>query len=103
MVRTVEVPNATPPAPGSAIRVVADGRVVAIFNVGGTLHAIDAACTHVEGPLERGQVAAGVVTCPLHGSQFEIATGKRVRGPAVASVKSYPVRPHGTGLAIDLD
>jgi len=82
----------TPPRPGEAIRVEVEGVPVAIFNIGGELRAIEARCPHRAGPLEKGRVAGLVVTCPWHGSQFDLQTGQVLRGPATAGVKSYPVR-----------
>jgi len=91
-----------PPAPGSAVRVVVEGRAIAVFNLGPALYAIDAACTHVRGPLERGKVDGTLVTCPLHGSVFELRTGEVRRGPATQPVKSYPVRVENQKLVLDL-
>jgi nitrite reductase/ring-hydroxylating ferredoxin subunit len=97
------VTTQTPPPPaGKAVRVTAGGKVVAVFNIEGTLRAIDAICPHVGGPLERGQVSGGVVTCPLHGSQFDLATGALKRGPAARAVSSYPVRVENGNLVIEL-
>lgn len=102
MSRSVNIPGAAPPAPGSALRVNVEGKPIAVFQVGDRLYAIDAACTHVGGPLERGHVEHGVVTCPLHGSQFDLATGEVRRAPATRPVRTYPVRVEGTGLVIDV-
>ena len=95
-------PRRRPPPTGKAVRVTVSGKTLAVFNVDGTLRAIDAACPHVGGPLERGRVEAGVVTCPLHGSQFELATGALKRGPAARGVTGYPVRVENGNLVIDL-
>jgi nitrite reductase/ring-hydroxylating ferredoxin subunit len=100
---THRLDNVSPPQPGAALRVSVEGRAIAIFNVGGSLLAIDAACTHMRGPLERGRVdSAGVVTCPLHGSQFDLRTGAVRRGPAFEPVKSYPVRLENQKLVVEL-
>jgi nitrite reductase/ring-hydroxylating ferredoxin subunit len=100
---THQVASPPAPAPGQNVRVEIAGRSIAVFNVGGTLFAIDAKCTHVGGPLERGAVRDGTVTCPWHGSQFELATGAVKRGPAAQPVRSYRVRSEGTALAIDIE
>ncbi|HEV2519981.1 MAG TPA: non-heme iron oxygenase ferredoxin subunit [Thermoplasmata archaeon] len=92
----------SPPAPGTAIRVSLEGKAIAVFNLGPNLYAIDAACTHVHGPLERGRVEGGVVTCPWHGSQFDLATGEVRRGPATQPVHRYAVRVEAQKLVIDL-
>ncbi|MCI4319757.1 MAG: Rieske (2Fe-2S) protein [Thermoplasmata archaeon] len=97
------VATETPPPPvGKAVRVTVNGKTVAVFNLDGTLRGIDAACTHVGGPLERGPVAGGVVTCPWHGSQFDLATGAMKRGPAARGVTSYPVRVENGHLVVEL-
>ncbi|MCI4346674.1 MAG: Rieske 2Fe-2S domain-containing protein [Thermoplasmata archaeon] len=80
---------------------VAD-HAIAVFNLGTTLLAIDAACTHVKGPLERGRIEGTIVTCPWHGSQFDLSTGEVKRGPATQPVKTYPVRLENGKLAIEL-
>jgi nitrite reductase/ring-hydroxylating ferredoxin subunit len=78
-----------------------DGTPVAVFNVGGVLFGVDARCTHVGGPLDKGRVSDTTVTCPLHGSQFDLRSGVVVRGPAMKPVKSYRVQVETDGLAID--
>jgi 3-phenylpropionate/trans-cinnamate dioxygenase ferredoxin component len=91
-----------PPPAGSTVRVMVEGRAIAIFNLGATLYAIDANCTHVRGPLEKGRVEGSLVTCPWHGSQFDLRTGEVRRGPATQPVKSYSVRVENQKLVIEL-
>lgn len=62
--------------PGTAIERVADGRMVAIANVDGVLHAIDGLCPHQGGPLGTGALCGTVLTCPWHGWQFDVETGR---------------------------
>jgi nitrite reductase/ring-hydroxylating ferredoxin subunit len=97
----VYLPGAKPPEPGLAIRVLVDGTAVAVFNVGGLLYGVDAKCPHAGGPVDKGPVAGTTVTCPWHGSQFDLRTGSVVRGPASKPLKSYRVRAESGGLAID--
>jgi nitrite reductase/ring-hydroxylating ferredoxin subunit len=49
---------------------------VAVFSVAGGFCATQATCTHRAGPLSEGAVDDTTVTCPLHGSQFDIWTGR---------------------------
>ena len=100
---TMKATGVNPPVPGQAIRVTVDGMPVAVFNVGGVLFGVDAKCTHVGGPLEKGPVTGTTVTCPWHGSQFELRTGAVVRGPASQPVKSYRVQAGADGLSIEPD
>ena len=97
------VAGMTVPAAGQAIRVSVDGREIAVFNLGDRLVATDARCTHVGGPLERGPLRGAQVTCPLHGSVFDVTTGAVVRGPARQPLRTYPVRSVAQGLVIDFD
>jgi nitrite reductase/ring-hydroxylating ferredoxin subunit len=60
---------------GQAKEVVLDSRIVAIFRSQGELFALDGMCAHQGGPIAQGIVAAGCVTCPWHGWQYELATG----------------------------
>ena len=98
---SVKLASNAPPAPGQSTRVVADGHEIAVFNVGGTLFALDARCTHVGGPLDKGSVDGSGVMCPWHGSRFDLRTGAVLRGPAVKPVRSYPVRSEDGGLVIE--
>jgi nitrite reductase/ring-hydroxylating ferredoxin subunit len=50
--------------------------MVAIANVDGTLHAIDGLCPHQGGPLGTGELCGTVLTCPWHGWQFDVTTGR---------------------------
>jgi nitrite reductase/ring-hydroxylating ferredoxin subunit len=91
-----------PPPPGRSVRVTIGDRTLAIFNLGSGFHAIDAACTHVRGPLDQGRVDGTVVTCPWHGSQFDLRTGEVRKGPAARPVATYPVRVDQGKLVVEL-
>jgi nitrite reductase/ring-hydroxylating ferredoxin subunit len=78
---------------GSAIELVADGQILAIFRYEGTLYALDGMCAHQGGPIAEGTVEGGCVTCPWHGWQYELKTGIQTinRQPLQ---KTYEVREH---------
>ena len=78
-------------APGSAL-LVGD---VAVFNVAGTFCATQGKCTHKQGPLKEGKLDGSTVTCPWHGSQFDVCSGAVLRGPAVDPLKTYRVVVEG--------
>ncbi len=77
--------------PGSALLV---GNV-AVFNVEGSLCATQATCTHKQGPLNEGQLDGSTVTCPWHGSRFDVCTGAVMQGPAADPLKTYRVIVEG--------
>lgn len=83
--------------PGSALLV---GNV-AVFNVDGELCATQNECTHRQGPLNEGELDGSTVTCPLHGSQFDVSTGAVLRGPATEPLKTYRVLVEGDVGRID--
>ncbi len=85
--------------PGSALLVGA----VAVFNVAGSVCATQAKCTHRQGPLTEGTLDGSTVTCPWHGSQFNVCTGAVLRGPARDSLKTYPVIVQGDVGRVDAD
>lgn len=67
---------------GQSRRVDAAGSPVLLYRAGGRTYALDSVCTHAGGPLEEGTFAEGCVTCPWHGSTFELSDGTIRRGPA---------------------
>lgn len=78
------------------------GTKVAIANVGGALYAIDDVCTHRQCSLADGDLEDTTVTCPCHGSQFDVQTGGVLTPPATVPVKSYPVRMEGDAIQIEI-
>jgi nitrite reductase/ring-hydroxylating ferredoxin subunit len=62
---------------------------VAVFNVAGHFCATQAKCTHRGGPLSDGRLDGSTVTCPWHGSEFNVCTGAVLRGPATDPLKTY--------------
>jgi len=52
------------------------GRKILVANAEGAFFAIDAVCSHRQGYLPDGRLAGKTVTCPVHGAQYDLATGK---------------------------
>jgi 3-phenylpropionate/trans-cinnamate dioxygenase ferredoxin subunit len=61
-----------------------EDKEVLIANVNGNYYAIANRCTHRSGDLSKGSLDGNIVTCPLHGSRFDVTTGKAVSGPKIA-------------------
>jgi len=64
---------------------------VGVYRVDGRVTAIEDRCPHAGGELSAGKLDQCVLTCPLHGSQFHVGTGERLRGPADRDVTLYEV------------
>jgi nitrite reductase/ring-hydroxylating ferredoxin subunit/uncharacterized membrane protein len=77
---------------GGTIGVDVEGRKVLLHRTGGELYALDDLCSHAGALLSRGQVDGCVVTCPLHGSRFDLRDGRIVRGPAHHPQPVLPAR-----------
>ncbi|HEX8004679.1 MAG TPA: Rieske 2Fe-2S domain-containing protein [Mycobacteriales bacterium] len=73
---------------------------VLLYRIGSTVRAIAATCSHLGGPLEEGHVQEDCVTCPWHGSTFDLTDGSVVRGPATAPQPAYEVRVVGRTVSV---
>lgn len=69
--------------PGTSIERVAGDRMIAIANVDGAFHVIDGLCPHQGGPLGTGVLCGTTLTCPWHGWQFDVTTGRHRISPTV--------------------
>lgn len=99
---TVKVADVKDVALGSGKVVQAAGKTLALFHIGDKFYAVDNRCTHVGGPLGEGTVEGTVVTCPWHGSRFDVTTGQVVEGPARRPVAMFPVRVQGGAVYVDV-
>jgi chlorite dismutase len=80
---------------GTSRMVYFGGEQVALFNVAGEVRAVGNRCSHAHGPLAEGIVEGTCVTCPWHGSRFELTSGQPQGGPAVKPVATYRVKVEG--------
>jgi nitrite reductase (NADH) small subunit len=87
---------------GGAKLVEINGKEIAVFNVGGTYHAIDNTCTHIGGPLCEGEIDGSEVTCPWHGAVFDVTSGQVLGPPAPVSVARYNVRVNSSDIEIEI-
>ncbi len=75
--------------PGSMKQFVIGDLEVLVANYSGQFFCLDARCTHAGAPLAEGTLNGPIITCPWHGSQFNIINGAVVRGPAQKNLKAY--------------
>ncbi len=81
MAQWVKVAKVDELASGACLSVEAEGRGIALFNVEGTIYALDNCCPHAGGPLGDGALKGNIVTCPWHGWRFNVCTGERPENP----------------------
>ncbi|HKR58193.1 MAG TPA: non-heme iron oxygenase ferredoxin subunit [Pyrinomonadaceae bacterium] len=97
----VRIENARDIASGEMRVFDVAGTKVNIARVGGQLHAFDDTCTHKACSLAKGKLDGTTVTCPCHGSQFDVTTGEVLRGPAQQPVRSRLVQIEGESLLVE--
>lgn len=86
----------------AALAVVIEGTTVAIARDGDDWYAIYDECSHAAVPLSEGEVDGHEVECWLHGSRFDLRTGKPTNLPATEPVAIYPVRVDGADVLVDV-
>ena len=96
----VRVARVSDVPPGTVRRVEVAGRRVALANVDGQFYAVDDTCTHEEASLSEGGLSGEILVCPLHGSRFNVRTGRVLSLPAVRSIAVYPVRVEGDEVLV---
>ena len=95
--------------PGEAMRAELediDGRPVPVAIVRdeeGTYHAISDICSHGQVSLSEGEVEDDTIECWLHGSTFDLRSGKPLSLPATQPVPVYTVSVEGDNVLVDID
>ncbi len=99
MAEFVKVASMSELGAGSCMTIEVGGKAVALFNVDGTVYALDNTCLHRGGPLGEGTLERDVVTCPWHGWQYKVPTGEHVTNHAI-KVVAYPVQVEGNEIKV---
>lgn len=86
-----------------------NGKEILVSNIDGNYFAISNKCTHMGGDLSKGKLEGNIVTCPKHGSKFDITTGKAISGPKIPLIKlkikdqeKYELKIEGGNILIKL-
>ena len=79
-------------ADGTLTRVENEGDPLVLLKDGATVYAASATCTHVGGPLDEGELSGTCVTCPWHGSEFDLRNGRVIHGPATSPIHANEAR-----------
>jgi len=86
----------------SAVAVEIDGVPVCVAKSEGEVFAISDICSHADIPLSEGDVAEGTVECWLHGSRFDLRSGRPTGLPATQPVPTYPVKIDGDDVLVSV-
>jgi nitrite reductase/ring-hydroxylating ferredoxin subunit len=88
--------------PGRMVGVEAGGKEIAVANLEGNYYAVGNRCTHMGCMLSDGTLTGGNITCPCHGSVFDVKTGSVVRGPAKKPEPVYQTRIEGEQVLVNV-
>lgn len=75
----LDIARADAVAEGEMLEVTIEDHAFLVARVDGQIHVADARCPHLHAHLVRGTLEGVVVTCPWHGSQFDIRDGRAIR------------------------
>lgn len=95
-------------AEGAMRLVKANGQEIVVTRVGGALHAFQNRCTHKGGALCEGALNGKAVTCPLHGAEFDVTSGKVVNVPfppqygTATALKTFSVKSEHGAVLVDM-
>jgi nitrite reductase/ring-hydroxylating ferredoxin subunit len=87
----VTVARADELAPGEIRRLTAGEDEIALARVGNEFYALQSACLHLKGPLGEGRLEDHLLTCPWHGWQYDVRTGKNDFDLAI-QLRTYEVK-----------
>jgi 3-phenylpropionate/trans-cinnamate dioxygenase ferredoxin subunit len=90
-------------ADGAALRIELTEIDVAVVRVGDEIFALEDVCSHAEFPLTDGEVGGPTIECALHGSRFDLRSGKPLGPPATQPVRTYPVSVIDGDVYIDME
>lgn len=92
---------------GTMKKVMVGEKEILVVNLAGKFYAMDGRCGHMQGDLSAGTLEGSVVTCPRHGSQYEVTTAKALRGPKIVvrmkgiDLKTYETKVEGPDLQVN--
>jgi 3-phenylpropionate/trans-cinnamate dioxygenase ferredoxin subunit len=91
---------------GGSLAVEIDGLEIVLVRDSDEVYALRDECSHAAVPLSEGDVTVSggscEIECWLHGSTFDVRTGKPMNLPAIEPVPTYPTRVEGDTVLVDL-
>lgn len=87
-------------APGESLFVYVGETGVALFNIDGTIYAINDTCLHQGSSLAQGRLNGKIVTCRAHGWKYDVTTGSLTYNPE-SRVATYAVKIIDDRIMVD--
>ncbi len=97
---------------GSMKGFTVNGKQILVANADGSFYAMDAVCSHMQGYLPDGKILGKTVTCPVHGSQYDVTSGKVLRnvswlikmgtGRSASDLRTFPVEVKDGQVFVDV-
>jgi 3-phenylpropionate/trans-cinnamate dioxygenase ferredoxin subunit len=103
MAEFVKVAKRSEVPPGTLKAVQVNGVAVVLCNVDGSVYALRDECTHEAFPLSAGMLHGKLLTCALHGAQFDCTTGRVEALPAFEAVQTFAVKLEGEDIHVAAD
>ncbi len=101
MPRFIKVATLEELAASGALELEHEGLILALFRQGDEVIALDGMCPHQGGPLASGEIRNSVLTCPWHGWQFDLNSGRCLTARSISQAR-YPVRVEGSDILVEL-
>jgi 3-phenylpropionate/trans-cinnamate dioxygenase ferredoxin subunit len=101
---------------GAKKKVILGGAEIMLARVGEAYYALANRCPHMGGDLSAGKLEGTVITCPRHGSQFDVRDGHNIRWTDTSGVtlavykllksprpaKTYNVKVEGNDILVEV-
>ena len=88
---------------GGALRVMIGTTPIAVVRSAGEVYAIHDVCSHANVALSEGEIEDQTIECWLHGSRFDLRTGKPTGLPATEPVATFPVDVRDGDVYVDVE
>jgi 3-phenylpropionate/trans-cinnamate dioxygenase ferredoxin subunit len=91
------------PDVGAVLVSIDSQRVAVVRDEDGGIHAVDDTCSHANVSLSEGEVDGCTIECWLHGSRFDLRTGKPTSLPAIRPIAVYPIEIQDGTVLVDVE
>lgn len=104
----VKVTELSEHEPGSKMKVSLEGTDIFLTNIKGEVYAVQNRCPHMGGSLVNGTLKGSHITCPLHGSVFDVMSGEVIKpgkllfmNVRVHDLQTFPVKVEGNDVFVE--